>query len=780
VLAYASQTGLFSASVAVLLAVSIGDLRPSSQDTSAFYLQNIYELLSDPNRSNPIIPSALSIPPAFSPPKYAVWVNSLWFLSLVTSLTCGLQATLLQQWARRYINITQASPRAHNRARIRAFFANGVETLHLPWVIEALPTLLHLSLFLFFAGLVIYLFNINHTVFAVVTWWVGFCTATYVGVTLMPLFRHDSPYYAPLSSSAWYLVNGVLYVTVKSLHWLVWHLVGHGEICDRLNIHGWQYRLEDRFYRGITRTAEEAAERQSPEADHLAVKRVLELSDEDLHLEEFFALIPGFFKSKVMEDSQHIFNDGLVSGAMLEWMNRTLSSNTLSDEVKQRRIAICRKVMDITSLPVNYSPLDIGLYNWDEFFCSIDSALILKAATYHNSDALYNSKCAISVVLARVQKRDDIWRKLATDHLGVSESVLQDYLAHGDSATLANLNSFIRRAISIYSMKKCFPDYVTKTLKWISKLDVQGTLPELRHDFCTLWNELVMRSRAQSNFYGPNEILTGVRHIYIALHQSTASTLPAAFSAPTAQEARDSLEPPSYPQCTVTDHHSGSASHVHRDVVDTKDLPARTFPTMVGSGEILGFDTPTDIDALSSPTPSPYHANLSPLNKPSLYDIPAASQRSNTSILTPAQMSPVNDEGHHSPINPFESTTTLVIRNSIYTDTTGHTANSSSRTSLLRTTSTPTFLHSSISRSNRTAPPQQDEESTAFPLSTFSYPPSPSIPSFTSNAPPASAFSSLPASAGDHIPTILVFVFPLTLNRHFLTHTFVGHFYFGL
>ncbi|KAH9054561.1 hypothetical protein EDB83DRAFT_1124026 [Lactarius deliciosus] len=105
-------TGLFSAAVAALVAVSIQDLRPNSQDTSAFYLQSIYQLLADPNRTAVSIPPALANPPPFSPPSYAVWVNSLWFLSLAISLSCGLLATLLQRWARRYIKITQTRRRS--------------------------------------------------------------------------------------------------------------------------------------------------------------------------------------------------------------------------------------------------------------------------------------------------------------------------------------------------------------------------------------------------------------------------------------------------------------------------------------------------------------------------------------------------------------------------------------------------------------------------------------------------------------------------------------------
>ena len=109
-------------------------------------------------------------------------MNSLWFLSLVIGLTCALLATLLKQWARRYMKVTQPRYNPHRRVRIRAFFAEGVDKL-LPRAVEALPVLLHLSLSLFFAGLAIYLFNINHTVFKAVilsTTWVSASGVSYL------------------------------------------------------------------------------------------------------------------------------------------------------------------------------------------------------------------------------------------------------------------------------------------------------------------------------------------------------------------------------------------------------------------------------------------------------------------------------------------------------------------------------------------------------------------------------------------------------------------------
>ena len=79
------------------------------------------------------------------------------------SLSCALLATLLQQWARRYLLITQShSSKLHDRARIRSFFAEGVIKFHLPKVVDALPALLHISVFLSLAGLPVYIYNIHH------------------------------------------------------------------------------------------------------------------------------------------------------------------------------------------------------------------------------------------------------------------------------------------------------------------------------------------------------------------------------------------------------------------------------------------------------------------------------------------------------------------------------------------------------------------------------------------------------------------------------------------
>jgi hypothetical protein len=125
-------------------------------------------------------------------------------------------ATSLQQWARRYLTINQpARCSPHKCSHTCAFFASGVEKFHVPWAVDALPAMVHLSLFIFFAGLLVYLFNINHTVLKVVICWVALLSMVYGLVTFMPIVRPDSPYYSPLSSTTWFLLGVIPHAVLK-------------------------------------------------------------------------------------------------------------------------------------------------------------------------------------------------------------------------------------------------------------------------------------------------------------------------------------------------------------------------------------------------------------------------------------------------------------------------------------------------------------------------------------------------------------------------------------
>ncbi|KAH9989141.1 hypothetical protein BJV77DRAFT_698158 [Russula vinacea] len=343
-------TGLFSASVAALLSVTVQGLIPNSQDTSAFYLGNIYEVLADPNATRP---SPVAKPPPFSPPRYVVWVNSLWFLSLVISLTCALLATSLHQWSRRYIRVAQlerCSP--EKRARMRAFFAEGVDKMHIPWAVEGLPMLLHLSVFLFFGGLVIFLFDVNHAVFSSVIWWIGLFSIVYGLITVMPILRHDSPYYAPLSRSAWFLYAGMNYVLFKVL--------ASKSPKSGVFVPGQRFSILKDCYRGwmlggVEKAAEETMSEQSSAMDIRIFDWTIGVLGEDDSLEKFFEAIPGLFSSKMVKSLESDFSEDILNrfwSALDGFMNRTLSSNSVIESVKARRIIICRDIMNTIPYPI--------------------------------------------------------------------------------------------------------------------------------------------------------------------------------------------------------------------------------------------------------------------------------------------------------------------------------------------------------------------------------------------------------------------------------------------
>ncbi|KAH9073402.1 hypothetical protein EDB83DRAFT_70717 [Lactarius deliciosus] len=551
-------SGLFSAVVAAFLTVSVQDLRPDPQDKPTFYLENIYQLLADSNRTDVTTSSTQSHPPTFSPPRSAVWANSLWFLSLVIALSCALLAILLQQWTRRYIKLTQ--PRSanspHQRARIRAFFDKGVEDLRLQWTVDALPILMHASLVLFLAGLLVFTIGSNRTVFKVVLSWVGLCTVVYACFTLFPIFRHDSPYHTPLSSPLWLLYTGTLCVTTRILRWLTAFNCCNDEIWHRFGYLKDGYQRQ--FFHGLEQVTEECAQKSSSEIDGW-VLWTLQSSHQDHVLEQLFEIFPGFCKSRSFNDFLADFKMSIgkkMAEAVVGLMHRTLSSDLLPQSTKQRRIMICNRAIAEAPLPINLQTLERVLHkDWSGLLYSVEFGLMLTKARYSDLFAEYYSQCVVSVIISRVQEYGDRWFELATGHLGISKATLQNYLAHGDSMLLANCIFICRRTMEGYSKYgwRCDVYSRSKTLELVSRLDFQRTLPELQRQFCDLWNELVRGTGNQLSRNLSIYILKHIRNVYCDLHQSTVAA-PRAFSSTTSDRASILLFPQSYPLCTIALH----------------------------------------------------------------------------------------------------------------------------------------------------------------------------------------------------------------------------------
>ncbi|KAH9046413.1 hypothetical protein EDB83DRAFT_2177911, partial [Lactarius deliciosus] len=194
-------TGLFAAALATFVIDSYKSLLPDTGSNTVAILTQISQQLSNGSQTSAQAYVAPSSP--FQPSTSAIWVNALWFLSLVISLFCALLATLQQHWARRYLRLTQPQCAVHKRARLRSFFAEGVERFHLAFAVEAIPALLHISVFLFLTGLVISLFTIHHTIAYIILAATVTGGIVYTLITVMPVFCHNSPYHTPFSDLVW-------------------------------------------------------------------------------------------------------------------------------------------------------------------------------------------------------------------------------------------------------------------------------------------------------------------------------------------------------------------------------------------------------------------------------------------------------------------------------------------------------------------------------------------------------------------------------------------------
>ncbi|KAI9439594.1 hypothetical protein H4582DRAFT_1780248, partial [Lactarius indigo] len=149
-------TGLFSSTVATFIAISYQSLQQDPNVITQSLLAQISQQLSNATTGSTSASASPSTQTSFTPSASAVFVNSVWFLSLVLSLTCALMATLLQQWARRYFQMIQRHNAPHVRAHIREYFAQGARRFHISALVEVLPSLLLISVLLFFAGLVVF------------------------------------------------------------------------------------------------------------------------------------------------------------------------------------------------------------------------------------------------------------------------------------------------------------------------------------------------------------------------------------------------------------------------------------------------------------------------------------------------------------------------------------------------------------------------------------------------------------------------------------------------
>jgi hypothetical protein len=498
------KTGLFSATVASFIIESYQNLSPNSSDTTNALLAQISQQLVEISHGTPLISIPAQTSQPFKPTASAVRVNVYWFLSLILSLTCALSATLMQQWARRYRELAQRRGAFHRRGRMRAFIFDGISRFRMARAVATMPTLLHISVFLFFAGLVEFLFPIYVTVAYAVLGCIGVFAVAYAILTVLPNIYLNCPYSTPLSGITWR-------ITQFSVMGSLWTVLGIeklfrkslSKLLSLANRHvlepDWLKRrretLEDQvktrrqwFTQGMHKSVELSAYR----ADSTVVTRALEWTlaalDEDKEIEDFSARVPGFFDSRVVSDAtlavlplmSHQPNTDPIFGPRLyDLLNTCIPETSILDEkIRTKRLRACMKCL--WSFGKAYNQLGSSRLLPSYFPNALATPEITRSVHAEEDSDIRLTGCCFGVLIANKLAADLDSRTDPISHeeqsclsaiLGIESREVGLLLRQPGAIALANITSFMMDPIGLAmdTVPSSVPSVVQETLGVLSQ-----------------------------------------------------------------------------------------------------------------------------------------------------------------------------------------------------------------------------------------------------------------------------------------------------------------------
>ena len=468
------QTGLFSATVASFIIESYQNLSPNSSDTTNALLTQISQQLVNISNGTPLTSVAVQSGQPFKPTASAVRVNVLWFLSLILSLTCALSATLMQQWARRYRELAQRRGAFHRRGRMRAYIFDGVNSFGMARAVATMPTLLHISVFLFFAGLADFLFPIYATVAYVALGCIGVFALVYAILTILPNIYLNCPYGTPLSGITWRIIQfsvfGFLWTFLKievlfrKTATNLWSFANqHAMEPHRLKT--WRERLEKRLEihrQWFSQSLRMSVELSAYEAESRVVTGALEWTltalDEDKEIEDFAARVPGFFDSRAVPDatsavlflmSHQPNTDPLFGSRLCDLLGTCIpGTSLLDDKMRKHRLRICLNCLWYFGRAYNQPGISQPLPSY--FPNSVIPDIARRVQTEEDSALRVIGRCVVAVIInkfatdlnSRTILVNDGMLACLSSILGIESYDLEFLLHQPGAVALANMISF--------------------------------------------------------------------------------------------------------------------------------------------------------------------------------------------------------------------------------------------------------------------------------------------------------------------------------------------------
>ncbi|KAF8258478.1 hypothetical protein EI94DRAFT_1786065 [Lactarius quietus] len=355
--------GLLSAIIATFLTISVPRLLPD------YGLQTVV-LLTQLVNASAGAPAVVQNSLPFHPPASIVRVNVMWFLSLILSLSCALLTTSIQQSAREYLDHSRHHNTPLKQARIRRYMFEGVEKFQLSRAVGTMSFLLHVSVFLFLAGLIEFLLPINTTVAIFALGFIVVCACIYAITSMLPILHPNCPYRTPLSGFTYFsfhLSASVFFAAVMTIE-----SIFHGFL---LEISWWSIRdlrtprydgpskwgtmlkakvhaHYNQFRHGLQWRIAFSATEEPSRVDSDAISLHWTLTTlEDEKFEEFAARMPGFFESSAVPHASSVMlslmseyppSDPLLGSRLRELLGSCRpGASPLTEEQRNNRLRVC-------------------------------------------------------------------------------------------------------------------------------------------------------------------------------------------------------------------------------------------------------------------------------------------------------------------------------------------------------------------------------------------------------------------------------------------------------
>ena len=359
------KAGLFSAVVAFSLVESYKWLSPNPAQETVYLLNEtvtqltrVSQQLFNMSCGIPLGNIAAENTQPFKRIKLAVMVNVIWFASIVICICCAVFATLIQQAARRYLELTQGRGTPYERARLRRFMFNGLRRFYAFRFFQVLGMFMHLSLLLYCVGLIVYVFSIDRSM---VSFSIFSCNLLlYATVTILPSFFLDCPYVTPFTAPTWRLYHLLLlgiFSTIRVFTHLPHSLLKLGPQNSRLL--SWSRRWRDILKGQVDKRKQRLSDGLQRSIElHAMDATVLEQTPTDLgetysdkEVKDFAAWAPEFFDTYARSGAEGtilpLLSDHVpantVFGTRLHHLLRIYVQGTsaLTEEQRRRRLRVC-------------------------------------------------------------------------------------------------------------------------------------------------------------------------------------------------------------------------------------------------------------------------------------------------------------------------------------------------------------------------------------------------------------------------------------------------------